>query len=218
MLRQGWSGVIAGLALTLAACSSVNSGTSQISGYVMPTAPLASDEPVRIVVSLLDVSKQDVAAEVLAQSSITQSAQWPIAYSLPYDPNQLEPRYTFAVQARVTDSGGTLIAITDTRHQFAGSSDADNFDLLVRNLADPGKLIAEASVLCEEGEFLATFYDQFVVIRESGSQSRRILPRVVAASGSKYQRESEVMWFKGQEATYTNADANSPCTVTTNES
>ena len=218
MLRQGWAGVIAGLALTLAACSSVDTGTSQISGYVMPTAPLTSDEPVRIVVSLLDVSKQDVAAEVLSQSSITQSAQWPIAYSLPYDPGQLDPRYTFAVQARVTDSDGTLIAITDTRHQFSASSDADNFDLLVRNLADPGKRIAEASALCEDGEFLVTFYEQFLEVRESGGQSRRILPQVVAASGSRYQRESEVMRFKGSEGMHIDADGSSSCAVTARES
>ena len=218
MARRGGSGVVAGLALALAACSSVDNGATRINGYVMPTATLTSAEPVRIVVSLLDVSKQDVAAEVLGQSSIVRLAHWPIAYSLAYDRGQLKSHHTYAVQARVMDNDGALIAITDTRHQFFSNSDPNNFDLLVRNLAHPGQQRGAISAECGIGGFQITFFDGFMVLSHPENQDRRVFLQVEAASGSKYQRESEIMWFKGDEATFTDTTDKFSCIISAYES
>jgi putative lipoprotein len=55
-----------------------------------------------VIVSLLDVSRQDVAAEVLASETIkTDGRQVPIPFTLIYEPNRIQPNHTYRVQARI---------------------------------------------------------------------------------------------------------------------
>jgi putative lipoprotein len=59
-----------------------------------------------VEVTLADVSKQDVAATVIASQTIeTKGVQVPIPYELTYDPSTIDPRFTYAVSARITVDG-----------------------------------------------------------------------------------------------------------------
>lgn len=70
-----------------------------------------------IEVQLADVSKQDVAATVIASQTIrANGAQVPIPFELVYDPAQIDPRMEYAVSARITVSG-ELAWISTTRNR-----------------------------------------------------------------------------------------------------
>ena len=59
-----------------------------------------------IDVQLQDVSKMDVAATIIAQQTImTQGENVPIPFELTYDPEQIDPRFTYALSASITIEG-----------------------------------------------------------------------------------------------------------------
>jgi uncharacterized lipoprotein YbaY len=81
-------------------------GYAQVTGTVTYLPRVALPPNAIIAVSLLDVSRMDVAAVTLAsQATITGGQQVPIPFTLLYDPEQIDPRFTYAVQARITVDG-----------------------------------------------------------------------------------------------------------------
>jgi uncharacterized lipoprotein YbaY len=59
-----------------------------------------------VQVKLVDVSRADAPATVLAEHKIvTGGKQVPIPFELKYDPAAIDPRFTYAVQARIEISG-----------------------------------------------------------------------------------------------------------------
>ncbi len=69
-----------------------------------------------IEVQLVDVSRADAPAIILAsQTLVTGGRQVPIPFDLVYNPDQIDPRMTYAVQARVTVDG-ELQFISTRRH------------------------------------------------------------------------------------------------------
>ncbi|TAJ87650.1 MAG: META domain-containing protein [Reyranella sp.] len=76
-----------------------------------------------VEVKLLDVSLADAPARTIAEARITDAKASPIPYTLRYDSAQIEPRRTYALQARIQD-GDRLLFINTTRHAvFAGGKD-----------------------------------------------------------------------------------------------
>lgn len=82
-------------------------GRSSVTGTVfyLQRVALPPDAVVRVV--LVDVSRQDVPATVLAEHVVAQPGQIPIPFALPFDPEEIDPRFTYAVQARI-EAGGRL--------------------------------------------------------------------------------------------------------------
>lgn len=68
-----------------------------------------------VEVSLLDVSRADAPATVLAQTQIVPTTQVPIAYTLHYDAQQILPTHSYAVQARIL-LGEKLLFISTERY------------------------------------------------------------------------------------------------------
>lgn len=59
-----------------------------------------------ISVQLQDVSKQDVAATVVASQTITTTGEnVPIPFTLTYDPAQIDAKFTYALSVRITIDG-----------------------------------------------------------------------------------------------------------------
>lgn len=76
-----------------------------------------------IEVKLLDVSLADAPSRTIAETRIRTRRQVPIPYVLRFDSRAIEPRRTYALQARITD-GDRLLFINTTRHTvFAGGRD-----------------------------------------------------------------------------------------------
>ena len=64
-------------------------------------------------VELRDVSLQDAASVLITSQTIENPERFPLTFAIDYDPEDIDPRATYSVQARVTlDS--RLIYINDT--------------------------------------------------------------------------------------------------------
>ena len=87
--------------------------TAAVSGTVTSLEPIALPPNAVVEVKLVDVSRQDVAATVLGEQVITNPGQLPVPFEIAYDPASIDPRFTYAVQARIT-ADGQLIFISDT--------------------------------------------------------------------------------------------------------
>ena len=66
-----------------------------------------------VEVSLHDVSRADAPASVLSRQEITNPGQVPVRFELEFNPAEIDPRMTYAIQARITDYG-QLIFTNDT--------------------------------------------------------------------------------------------------------
>ncbi|WP_448599000.1 YbaY family lipoprotein [Thermoleptolyngbya sp.] len=80
--------------------------SSVVTGTVTYLPRIALPPNALIEVSLVDVSRADAPARVLATQTIESGGrQVPFAFALPYDPAQIDNRYSYAVQARITVDG-----------------------------------------------------------------------------------------------------------------
>lgn len=59
-----------------------------------------------LTVKLVDISRADAPADVVAQQVIqTSGLQVPIAYEVDYDASKIDPAHRYAIQARIDDQG-----------------------------------------------------------------------------------------------------------------
>ncbi|KFC75611.1 Heat shock protein-like protein [Bosea sp. LC85] len=88
-------------------------------GTVLFRERIALPRTATVEVRLLDVSLADAPAKTIAETRLPARRN-PIRYALRFDRAQIEPRRTYALQARITD-GERLLFINTTRHTvFAG--------------------------------------------------------------------------------------------------
>lgn len=83
-----------------------------------------------VEVSLLDVSRADAPATVLAQTQIVPTTQVPIAFTLHYDAGQIQPTHSYALQAKIL-LGDTLLFISTERYSVL-TRDAPSSGVQVR--------------------------------------------------------------------------------------
>ena len=79
--------------------------TASISGTVSfreRVTLLPQDE---VEIKLLDVSRQDAPAAVIAKQNITPQRQMPVPFKISYDPAKINPAHRYAVQARILRNG-----------------------------------------------------------------------------------------------------------------
>lgn len=108
---------LAALLLALVACSSTDHSAAKahVTGMVNSRGRLALTPDAILEVKLVDVSRADAPSITLSGQKISPVGPPPIPFSLPYDPAVIDPRLTYAVQARITE-GGRLRYISTTRH------------------------------------------------------------------------------------------------------
>lgn len=101
----------------LAACTTTPSTPPQplrVSGTIAYRERIALDPSAEIVVQLLDVSRMDAPAAVLAEQRIRAEGRLvPIAFELSVDPARIDPRMRYNVSARILDKDGQLLFVTD---------------------------------------------------------------------------------------------------------
>lgn len=101
-----------------------------LAGSVWYRQRSALPEGAVVEVSLLDVSRADAPAIVLAQTQIAPTTQVPIAFTLHYDAGQIRPGHSYALQAKIL-LGDTLLFIS-TEHYGVLTRDAPNSGVQVR--------------------------------------------------------------------------------------
>ena len=103
---------------------------AKVTGNLTSREPLALTAGAVVTVQLIDVSRQDVAAVVLAEQVITKPGQAPIPFELEYDPDSIKLTHRYAVQARV-EEGGKLRYRNDTVHFVLTHGNPNTVDLAI---------------------------------------------------------------------------------------
>ena len=87
-----------------------------------------------IKVQLVDVSRADAPAIVLGEQ-ITQAAgkQVPFSFEIPFDPANIEPQYSYAVQARI-EQDGKLRFISDRHYAVITRGAPTRVDIVLRSV------------------------------------------------------------------------------------
>ncbi|MGD9018541.1 MAG: YbaY family lipoprotein [Desulfobacterales bacterium] len=76
-----------------------------VTGTVFYLQRMALPPDAEIHVMLVDISRQDAAATVISRQVIAQPGQVPVPFELPYDPEIIDPRFTYGIQARIEAEG-----------------------------------------------------------------------------------------------------------------
>lgn len=84
-----------------------------------------------VTVQLRDTSLMDVASELIAEQVITNPGQVPIAYEVYYNENDINPRNTYSIQARITESDGRLAFINDTAYDVITRGNPTRVDMVL---------------------------------------------------------------------------------------
>lgn len=84
----------------------------QISGNITYRQRIALSPEAEVIIRLLDVSKMDVAATVLAETRLKNPGQVPIAFVLPYDAEKIEAGHSYTIQVRIEEAGRLLFITT----------------------------------------------------------------------------------------------------------
>ena len=86
-----------------------------------------------VEVTLADVSRADAPAAVIATQQIeTNGKQVPFPYELTYDPAKIDPRFTYAVRARITDGGKLLFTSTQRYAVLTNGAPLTGVEIIVQ--------------------------------------------------------------------------------------
>ena len=82
--------------------------TAQVTGTVTYRERIALPPTAVVEVTLEDVSRVDVASDVIARSDIAWAGQSPIPFEIAYEPAAIDPSRRYGVRARIVDRGQVL--------------------------------------------------------------------------------------------------------------
>jgi putative lipoprotein len=89
--------------------------SAAVTGEVTYQQRIALPDDAVVTVQIQDTSLADAPATVIGEQIIqTNGAQVPIPYSVSYDPNVIDERFTYTMSARITNGAGDLLWINDT--------------------------------------------------------------------------------------------------------
>ena len=112
--------------LPLAACATLMPPSEEpvsVTGAITYRERMALPPTAQVEIRLDDVSLMDAPSKTIAQQSFTADGrQVPFAFSLTVDQRKLDPRGRYSVSARITDTSGKLMFITDTRNSVTFDS------------------------------------------------------------------------------------------------
>lgn len=112
-----------------AAAGAANRAT--LGGTVSYRERIALTNQAELVVTLEDVSRQDVAATILASQHIADPGQVPIRFEFEYDRDVIDPRMSYVVRARITDRGRLLFVTAEAVPVLTRGGDREAHPLLV---------------------------------------------------------------------------------------
>jgi putative lipoprotein len=108
------------LGLILAGCAAPGTRSTQtdakeamVTGTVAYRERMALHADAVVEVRLSGVSRQDMAAPVVAETTVRPAGrQVPIPFELRYDPGKIEPNRTYAVHATISSAGRMMFTTT----------------------------------------------------------------------------------------------------------
>ena len=104
---------------------------ASVSGTITYRERLALTPGATLVVQLRDVSLQDAASILIAEQVIPNPGQVPIAFKIEYNKDDLNPRNTYSIGARIRESDGRLAFINDTAYEVITRGNPDKVDMVL---------------------------------------------------------------------------------------
>jgi len=129
----------AAMSVLLGACATRTTPDSEVKmSYVTGTVTyrerIALPPDATITVRLVDVSRADAPAVMLGEQVFqAQGRQPPFSFSIPYDPAGIDPRMSYAVQARI-EIGGALRFISDQHYPVLTRDAGEEVDLVLKGV------------------------------------------------------------------------------------
>ena len=120
---------------------------ASVTGTVIYRERIVLSPGATLKVQLRDVSLQDAASKLIAEQVIQNPGQVPIKFKIEYNRNDLDPRNTYAVQARIKESDGRLAFINDTAYDVITRGNPDKVDILLVRVDAPQWVEVPVSVV-----------------------------------------------------------------------
>ena len=116
---------------------------ASVSGTITYRERIALTPDATVVVELRDVSLADAAAPLVASQTIHDPGQVPIAFTVPYNRDVIDPRNTYAISARIIESDGRLAFINDTAYEVITRGNPNRADMLLVLVQPPPQLLRD---------------------------------------------------------------------------
>ena len=128
------------------ATSQVVSGRSPdaaVSGTITYRERIALSEDATVIVELRDVSLADAAAPLIASQTIRNPGQVPIEFRVPYNRDDIDPRNTYGISARILGADGRLAFINDTAYDVITRGNPTSVDMVLVLVQPPMEMLEE---------------------------------------------------------------------------
>ena len=116
------------LILILFACSKEEH--KSLTGRISSTQHIVLTEGAMVTIQLLDISKQDVKANVITEEVIKNPGQFSINFDIQYNPDDIQPNNTYSLNVKVEDND-ELLFITDKTYPVINNGVTDNIKINV---------------------------------------------------------------------------------------
>jgi len=127
--------LVQAVALSLVACAH-GAPDARVTGSVTYLQRIALSPAAVVQVQLVDVSRADAPAVVLAEQTFRPAHQVPIPFELIYDGSRIDPAHRYAVQARITD-GDRLAFMNDRVFPVITNGAPTVVEVVVRLVGSP---------------------------------------------------------------------------------
>ena len=117
--------------------------TASVTGSVSYRERLALTPGATLVVELRDVSYADAPAPLIARQTISGPGQVPIKFEVSYNRQDINPRNTYGLSARIVESDGRLAFTNDTAYDVITRGNPDKVDMLLVLVEPPPNQVGD---------------------------------------------------------------------------
>ena len=104
-----------------------------------------------LIVELRDVSLQDASSILIARQTTSSPGQVPIDYEVKYNREDINPRNTYGITAKIIESDDRLAFINDTAHDVITGGNPTRVDMVLVLVQPPPDLIDESNPTGDSG-------------------------------------------------------------------
>ena len=102
-----------------------------VMGNVVGPGDTELPEDAAVYVRLNDVSLADAEAQLIAEQVITGETQFPIPFTVTYNPREIIENHTYAIGVRIENSSGNLIFINPTAYHVITGRNPSQVDVFI---------------------------------------------------------------------------------------